>query len=111
MFALSFKKNNSKMPAKETIKKITVDRNAALAVIISQLQNALPDLKEQLGEKKFEKRIKKAAKLLIAGFKKTPVKKATPATKKVIPPTKKAAPAPKKASSPAKKPVRKAAKK
>jgi hypothetical protein len=109
-FALSFLKKYS-MPSKDIIKKITVDKDAALAVIINQLQNALPDLKEQLGEKKFEKRIKKAAKLLIAGFKKTPVKKVVPDAKKVTTPAKKTTPAPKKAIAPAKKPVKKVAKK
>jgi hypothetical protein len=98
------------MPAKEIIKKITVDKDAAMTVIITQLQTALPGLKEQLGEKKFEKRIKKAAKLLIAGFKKTSVKKENPAAKKVIPVAKKPAPALKKAISPAKKSVKTAPK-
>ncbi|MEO5889775.1 MAG: hypothetical protein ABIQ31_05950 [Ferruginibacter sp.] len=59
--------------------------------IVQQLSQALPALKEMLGEKKFEKRIKKAAKLLSEGIKpvsgkKTPVKKATavkPPIKKV----------------------------
>lgn len=41
--------------------------------IVKQLTAALPGLKDILGEKKFESRIKKAAKLLSAGVK---VKKA-----------------------------------
>jgi hypothetical protein len=40
-----------------------------------QLTNTLKDLKEALGEKKFERRIKKAAKLLTAGIKTKPAKK------------------------------------
>lgn len=40
-----------------------------------QLSQALPSLKEKLGEKKFEKRIKKAAKLLSDGIKSDEKKK------------------------------------
>ncbi|WP_315823784.1 hypothetical protein [Paraflavitalea speifideaquila] len=40
-----------------------------------QLASALNNLKETLGEKKFERRIKKAARLLTAGIKTKPVKK------------------------------------
>lgn len=40
-----------------------------------QLANVLNNLKEALGEKKFERRIKKAAKLLTAGIKTKPAKK------------------------------------
>ena len=43
--------------------------------ISTQLANALTGLKETLGEKKFERRIKKAAKLLTAGIKVAPFKK------------------------------------
>ena len=43
--------------------------------ISTQLTNALGSLKEALGEKKFERRIKKATKLLTAGIKETPFKK------------------------------------
>ena len=50
--------------------------------VTGQLVTALPSLKELLGEKKFEKRINKAAKKLVAGIKETPVKKiASPAKK------------------------------
>lgn len=38
-----------------------------------QLANALNNLKETLGEKKFERRIKKAARLLTAGIKDKPL--------------------------------------
>ncbi len=94
------------MAGKESIEKKIVNKDAALGVITTQLKTALPGLKEQLGDKKFEKRIKKAAKLLLAGFKKSPVKKEKPAAKKVIPVAKKPAPALKKAISPAKKSVK-----
>ncbi|NII28809.1 hypothetical protein HB364_27270 [Pseudoflavitalea sp. X16] len=40
-----------------------------------QLTNVLNGLKDALGQKKFERRIKKAAKLLTAGIKTKPVKK------------------------------------
>jgi hypothetical protein len=42
--------------------------------VVKQLAEALPGLKDLLGEKKFEKRIKKAAKLLSAGVKPKKVK-------------------------------------
>lgn len=78
------------MPAKETpVKKIVSDKENLLQAVTEQLQTALPVLKEQLGEKKFEKRIKKAAKLLIAGIKKAPAKKLTPVVKKIVPAKKK----------------------
>lgn len=69
--------------------------------IHSKLEAALVDLKGQLGDKKFNNRIKKAAKLLAEGLgkeekpeaPKTDVAKAAPAKKTVAPkaPTKKAA--------------------
>jgi len=43
--------------------------------ISTQLVGALAGLKETLGEKKFERRIKKAARLLTAGIKTKPIKK------------------------------------
>jgi hypothetical protein len=42
--------------------------------ITDQLQSALTPLKDKMDEKKFERRIKKAAKLLTAGIKANPVK-------------------------------------
>ncbi|MDN3656715.1 hypothetical protein QWZ08_13805 [Ferruginibacter paludis] len=98
------------MPTKENIKKITMNRNAALQAITGQLQTALTGLKEQIGEKKFEKRIKKAAKLLVAGFKDTPEKKTMPAVKKVHLSVKKPTKAVEKAAPKAKKGTGKAAK-
>jgi hypothetical protein len=50
--------------------------------IAIQLSQALPSLKDKLGEKKFEKRIKKAAKLLSGGVKSDEKKKSV-ATKPV----------------------------
>lgn len=80
------------MPATETpSKKIVIDKENLLLIVTEQLQTALPILKEQLGEKKFVKRIKKAAKLLVAGIKKAPVKKLTPVVKKIVPAKKKVA--------------------
>lgn len=48
---------------KESAKEIMVKE------IVDQLMKALPALKEKIGDKKFDKRIKKAAKLLTAGIK------------------------------------------
>lgn len=70
------------MPNKPTIKKITIDKESVQKAVAEQLQIVLPLLKEQLGEKKFERRIKKVAKILVAGIKKAAVKKSIPAAKK-----------------------------
>ncbi|MEP7373158.1 MAG: hypothetical protein ABI675_07170 [Chitinophagaceae bacterium] len=51
--------------------------------LISQLATSLPGLKEILGDKKFESRIKKAAKLLSEGIKQKPSKKIKHEKKKV----------------------------
>jgi hypothetical protein len=50
-----------------------------------KLATALADWKEKLGEKKFEKRIKRAAKAFVKNLKVTPAKKATPLKKKIAP--------------------------
>jgi hypothetical protein len=49
-------------------------KKATRKEISAQLISALGNLKETLGEKRFERRIKKAAKLLTAGFKTKPIK-------------------------------------
>ena len=59
---------------KKPIKKNTACNEKLLKTVTVQLNSSLGSLKQQLGEKKFEKRIKKAAKKLIAGIKKTPIK-------------------------------------
>ena len=66
-------------------KKNTIAGEKILKAVTDQLHTSLTDLKVQLGEKKFNKRIKKAAKLLVSGIEKKPVKKviAKP-TKKVV---------------------------
>ena len=84
------------MPTKKAAVVTVTNKQNLLKVITGELQKALVELKEKIGEKKFEKRIKKAAKLLIVGIKETPVKKSTPATKKVISSTQKNIAAPKK---------------
>jgi hypothetical protein len=83
-------------------KKNTVEGDKILNTVIAQLATSLTVLKAQLGEKKFSKRIKKAAKLLVAGIEKKPVKKviAKPA-KKVVSKPAKAAPVKKKIAKPA----------
>ena len=50
--------------------------DSILKTVTGQLTNSLNSLKADLGEKKFKKRIKKAAKTMVAGLKKSPVKKA-----------------------------------
>jgi len=44
-------------------------KDIMLKEIVDQLTRALPALKEKIGDKKFEKRVKKAAKLLTEGIK------------------------------------------
>lgn len=66
-----------------TEKKKENPTDTLLKEIILQLSTALVALKGSLGEKKFEKRIKKAAKLLIEGIKAKSPKKA-PAKKSVV---------------------------
>jgi len=69
------------MSAKQiTEKKKLISKETILKEITLQLSQALPALKESLGEKKFEKRLKKAAKLLSEGIKSGNSKK-TDATK------------------------------
>jgi hypothetical protein len=50
-------------------------KKSARKEISIQLTSVLNNLKETLGEKKFERRIKKAARLLTAGIKTKPAKK------------------------------------
>ncbi len=79
------------MPTKKiAVKKDTKSKDALLQEIAGKLTAALPELKEKIGVKKFDKRIKKVSKLLIAGTKKAPVKKVPAKVKKVIPAVKKA---------------------
>lgn len=66
------------MSAKQvTEKKKQNSKDTILKEVTNQLSQALPALKESLGEKKFGKRIKKAGKLLIEGIKSGVPKKAT----------------------------------
>ena len=65
-FALSFNKKHIHM----TVKKTPGTKEDILQVITAQLLDGLAILKDQLGDKKFEKRVKKAAKLLVEGIKK-----------------------------------------
>ncbi len=46
-------------------------KDSMLKEVVDQLTIALPALKEKIGDKKFEKRVKKAAKLLTEGIKNT----------------------------------------
>ena len=81
-----------------TVNKISTPKKTLLAEVALQISKAVPTLKALLGEKKFEKRIKKASKLLIDGLKATEPTKAaitktaptpTPVAKKAAPPKKK----------------------
>ncbi len=79
------------MPTKKLhVKKNTTEREDIFDKISAQLHKALQNLKEQLGEKKFEKRVKKAAKLLVEGIKETHTEKKAVSPKKIIPTKKKA---------------------
>lgn len=83
-------------------KKSTVADEQILKSVTEQLHTSLTELKAQLGEKKFSKRIKKAAKLLVAGIGKKHVKKVIPKpAKKAVAKTAKATPVKKKAAKPA----------
>jgi hypothetical protein len=75
-------------------KKATTKKTLLLEVSL-QISTAVLALREKLGEKKFDKRVKKAAKLLIEGIKETAPKKVAKtkvvSTPKVPSPSKKAA--------------------
>jgi hypothetical protein len=77
--------------AKKAIKKVNTPVDSLHKTVTEQLDTALTSLKEKLGEKEFKKRIKKAAKKLVAGIKRFQPKKAVKKVKKVIPVKKKAA--------------------
>jgi Fic family protein len=68
----------------KAVKKTPVDRKNMLKTVTGQLNLSLIPLKIQLGEKEFKKRIKKAAKKLVAGIKKATVKKSISAAKKKV---------------------------
>ena len=61
--------------SKNTESKVSPTKKDARKEVSEQLANALGNLKETLGAKKFERRIKKAARLLTAGIKTKPAKK------------------------------------
>lgn len=64
------------MPAKKTVsKKIASPKELLINEITPLLVASMAKLKETLGEKKFEKRIKKVAKFLVHGIKPVAVKK------------------------------------
>jgi len=83
-----------------TENKKSASKKTLLAEVSLQISKSFPALKEKLGDKKFEKRIKKAAKMLIEGIKETTPKKAAE-TKTII--TAKAPAPSKKAATPKKK--------
>jgi hypothetical protein len=75
---------------KKAGKKIPSAKEKILATVKEQLTTSLTSLKSTLGEKKFKKRIKKAAKKLVAGIKNKPVKKTAVKKKATVLPKKKA---------------------
>ena len=68
---------------KITQKENTIDKKKLLKAIIEQLQTALLGLKEHFGEKRFEKRVTKAAEILVHGIEITPAKNVITAKKKI----------------------------
>jgi hypothetical protein len=76
---------------KKAIKKPDAVSQNILKTVTDQLNSSLTSLKEHLGEKKFEKRIKKAVKILVSGIKKTAAKKTANTVVKANPVKKKAA--------------------
>ena len=55
--------------------KVLSKKKEARLQVVAQLQSSLPGLEETLGKKEFDNRLKKAAKILTAGFKVKPEKK------------------------------------
>lgn len=76
---------------KKVVKKAANSGEKMLKIVTDQLNNSLTALKEKLGEKKFEKRIKKAAKKLVAGIEKKSAVKVVAKAAKAIPVKKKVA--------------------
>ncbi len=92
-------------------KKKSPSKKEARHLIEKKIETSLADLKTVLGDKEFESRVKKVAKIFAKGFKGEAVPKEKPAAPKEkmdAPVTKQVVPAPKAA---AKKVVKKAAKK
>jgi len=84
------------MPIKQiTENKKSASKKTLLLEVSLQISKSVDSLREKLGDKKFEKRVKKAAKMLIEGIKeptpKKDLKTNTIITSKVPAPSKKAA--------------------
>jgi len=62
-------------------KKVATTRKELKGVVIAEMENGLPQLKESLGEKKFNKRMKKAANLLTKGLSKKSLMNENPSDK------------------------------
>ena len=86
---------STKPNKEEAESKKSASKDQVLQETMLQLSAALPALKEILGDKKFEKRIKKAAKLLTGGLRNeaqkevAPLKKTAPLKKVKAKPVKK----------------------
>ncbi len=83
MFVLSFRKLINMASNKITKKGNVVDKEKLVKSITDKLQISLPGLKEHFSEKKFEKKIAKAAEILVRGIKVTPTKKVIADKKKI----------------------------
>lgn len=59
---------STKKPAVAAAKKTKATKKQLLTELVSKLEAALTELKEELGEKKFGRRLKKAGKLLLHGL-------------------------------------------
>ena len=70
--------------ADQKTKKPAYTKNAAKEQVTKALNASLGELKKALGEKKFERRIKKATRLLIDGLPKAPKPKKVKAKKIVL---------------------------
>lgn len=67
----------------------TTNKKMLANMVTNQLNDSLTSLKVELGDKKFGKRIKRAAKKLVAGIKNKDAKKAAPKAVKAVPVKKK----------------------
>jgi|GEM_PF-6989151 len=77
---------------KKTAKSKKLSRKEKIAMVSALLKPVLSAFKDEIGEKKFEKKVKEAAKLFAGAMKSPVAPKAKPAAKKARP-AKKAKPA------------------
>lgn len=56
------------MAAKKNANKSLSKKAELKKELVSKISSALPEMKQQLGEKKFERRVKKATKMIVHGL-------------------------------------------